>query len=330
MAVVIDSDSVPEEDRLEYWSTELSRTFINPVQLQFAAGVAFRRKLLAHSLNQVKVFRLTGAASVMARTPETISAFDGDYLSLMIQLRGHCSQAQGGRSAQLVAGDATSHDSSEPFVVRSPAPFEVLIFAFPKVLLRPHVEEVCGQTAVRISSDSGAGSVALPFLRRVGDALQDSAIAEDDVNISESVVHLIKALYLRPPAARGGPRQPQRHSGDIMRRIRSSIEERLGDPGLSPETIAELNYVSTSYLHRLFGKHEGMSMGAWVRATRLRRCRRDLMDPSLADRRIIDIASDWGFPTASHFSRAFRNEFGCSPRELRRGLRHPTVDDGGA
>jgi AraC-like DNA-binding protein len=105
-----------------------------------------------------------------------------------------------------------------------------------------------------------------------------------------------------------------------MQGIRASIEEHLGDPEITPEMIAKINFVSTSYLHKLFHKYEGVSMGSWVRAVRLRRCHRDLTDPALADRKIIEIASDWGFPTASHFSRAFRSTYGYSPRELRRNL----------
>ena len=110
-----------------------------------------------------------------------------------------------------------------------------------------------------------------------------------------------------------------------MRDIQNSIENHLGDPDLSPEMIARVNYVSTSYLHKLFQKHEGMSMGAWVRAVRLQRCYRDLSDPAQTRRAITDIAGGWGFLSASHFSRAFRDEFGCSPRELRRGTLSETV-----
>jgi AraC-like DNA-binding protein len=317
VAVVIDSDAVPEEDRQEYWSTQVARTFFNPVQLTFTSSRPVRRQLHAHALGNVQVFRITGGPSVMARTPQTIAAFDAGYLSLMVQLRGRSWQAQDGRDARIAAGHAVSHDSSRPFVVRSYAPFELLIFAFPKVLLRPHMERVCSRTAVPVSGDDGVGRIAVPFLRQVADGLRDGAIAEDDVNVSESVVHLIKALYVRRPAP-ARQKQARANAEEIMRRIRSSIEQRIADPGLSPEEIARLNHVSTSYLHKLFSRYEGMSMGAWVRATRLRRCRRDLMDPSLAHRSITDIAADWGFATPSHFSRAFRSEFGCSPRDVRR------------
>jgi AraC-like DNA-binding protein len=210
-----------------------------------------------------------------------------------------------------------THDSSRPFVVRSFAPFELLIFAFPKVLLRPHMERVCSRTAVPVSGDDGVGRIAVPFLRQVADGLRDGAIAEDDVNVSESVLHLVKALYVQRPAVTKAA-QVRPSPEEIMSRIRASIEERIAEPDLSPETIARLNYISTSYLHKLFSKYEGMSMGAWLRATRLRRCRRDLLDPLLADHKIIDIAAAWGFSTPSHFSRAFRREFGCSPRDLRR------------
>jgi AraC-like DNA-binding protein len=45
---------------------------------------------------------------------------------------------------------------------------------------------------------------------------------------------------------------------------------------------------------------------------------RDLHDPALAERRVIDIALTWGFSSAAHFSRAFRRKYGLSPIEFRR------------
>jgi AraC-like DNA-binding protein len=319
MAVVIDSDAVPEHERVAYWTDQLARTFFNPIRVQPADRAGFRRRLLAHTLGPVQVFRLAGGPSAMSRTPETIAAFDPEYLSLAIQVRGRCWQGQGQQMSQLAPGDAASHDSSRPYAVRVDGPFELLIFAFPKALLRPHVDRVCSKAGVRIPGDSGAASVAVPFLQRVGDALDDGLIADGDVNVGESVLHLIKALYLArraPATATPARRAPE----EIMAQVRASIDARLGDPDLTPDAIARANFVSTSYLHKLFQRHEGTSVGAWVRAARLRRCRRDLMDPSLADRRIIEIAADWGFQTPSHFSRAFREEFGCSPRDVRRAL----------
>jgi AraC-like DNA-binding protein len=50
---------------------------------------------------------------------------------------------------------------------------------------------------------------------------------------------------------------------------------------------------------------------------RLERCRRDLLDPRLADRSIASIAFGWGFGDLSGFNRAFRAAFGATPREVR-------------
>lgn len=316
MAVLVDSDMVPEEERVSYWSSELARTFFPPV-VQPADRGPFQRRMLANSLGQIRVFQLSGTPSVMAHTAATIPAADSEFLSLMIQLRGCCRQTQSGRRSRIVPGEAVSHDSSRPYLLSFPDPFEILVFAVPKTLLRPHADRVCKKTGLPISAESGVASIAVPFLRQVAAALADGTICENDVNISESVLHLIKALHLENPPRRM-PTQPPMTPEQTMACIRSSIEERLGDPELSPEMIADLSYISTSYLHKLFRKHEGMSMGNWVRKARLGRCRRDLLDPSLADRTVMEIASGWGFPSASHFSRAFRAEFGCSPRELRR------------
>ncbi len=46
---------------------------------------------------------------------------------------------------------------------------------------------------------------------------------------------------------------------------------------------------------------------------RLEQCAKDLCDPRRAGERIAEIAFRWGFGDASHFSRAFRQQFGCAP-----------------
>lgn len=62
-------------------------------------------------------------------------------------------------------------------------------------------------------------------------------------------------------------------------------------------------------------------MSEWIRSERLERCRRDVLDPALAHQSIAAIATRWGLPELSHFSRLFRRAFDSSPREFRRGAR---------
>jgi AraC-like DNA-binding protein len=74
--------------------------------------------------------------------------------------------------------------------------------------------------------------------------------------------------------------------------------------------------ISTRYLHKLFaGEHRSVSQ--YVRGLRLERCRRDLLDPRLADRSVAAIAFGWGFGDLSGFNRAFKATFGATPRQVR-------------
>ena len=59
-------------------------------------------------------------------------------------------------------------------------------------------------------------------------------------------------------------------------------------------------------------------MSETIRTRRLERARRDLVDRSLSDESIHQIASRWGFVSKSHFSRAFRAAYGQSPSDFRR------------
>ncbi|MGE7859830.1 AraC family transcriptional regulator [Bacillus mobilis] len=78
---------------------------------------------------------------------------------------------------------------------------------------------------------------------------------------------------------------------------------------LTANEIAE--YVGYSVFHfcRVFSLCQGTPLMDYVRKKRLIQARGEL----LSNRKIIDIAFDYGFKTASGFSKAFRKEFGYSP-----------------
>src|SRR6266536_3404591 len=76
----------------------------------------------------------------------------------------------------------------------------------------------------------------------------------------------------------------------------------LGDRGLTPAAAARASYISVRQLHRLFAR-EGLSFAAWVHEQRLRRCRDDLADRSLAHLAIAEVATRYGV-TPSEFRQA--------------------------
>lgn len=100
----------------------------------------------------------------------------------------------------------------------------------------------------------------------------------------------------------------------LLERARRRIRRRLTEPQLSPEAICKDLGVSRSRLYRLFEPIGGIS--AYVRRQRLLAARHALLDP-LDVRPITLIAEQWSFTDASVFSRAFRKEFGISPKQAR-------------
>ena len=92
----------------------------------------------------------------------------------------------------------------------------------------------------------------------------------------------------------------------IARRIEQHPE---GDLGLG--TLAREAGLSRYYFLRVFGRLTGLTPHQYVLRTRLREA---ALRIAAGRGKILDIALDCGFGDVSNFNRAFRNEFGVSPR----------------
>jgi AraC-like DNA-binding protein len=316
--LLIDTAKVPACDRLDYWQQSADAAYL-PVQIRSPAREQFSARMWGYQLGPLGLFRIVATPNTMVRDSRQIAACDPECLHLSVVSRGRISAAQEGRTGVARIGDIISYDTSYPVVFEADQPYESFIVRIPRSLLGRQQAEIAGRTAIAISGVNGLPRAAVAFLRSLADGFRDGTItATDTPNMVDLVLDLVRGVYTLPAPV--PERTRLRSRSEVLLNVQSYIESRLGDPALGPEEIARAMFVSTRCLHKLF-ESEGTTVCRWIRASRLERCRRDLLDPAHDDETILAIASRWGLPGAQHFSRLFRSEYGCAPRDVRREAR---------
>jgi AraC family transcriptional regulator len=117
--------------------------------------------------------------------------------------------------------------------------------------------------------------------------------------------------------ATGVPSERARTPLNAEARIARTVREvdRHPDDDLTLGRLARLAGLSPYHFLRTFERVTGLTPHQYVLRTRLRLAATRLLAEQA---RVLDIALDCGFGDVSNFNRAFRTEFGVSPRVLRR------------
>jgi AraC-like DNA-binding protein len=247
------------------------------------------------------------------RTPREIARSTDEYFIVSIQTQGRGVVSQDGRDAHLSVGDFAIYDTTRPYVLRFDGDFEQIVLKLRGDQLRDVVRDTEKLTATAVSGKAGAGHLMIDMLRTLRDEV-DTLQPASAAAVASSVVHILVAGLQSLPACSGA--EPSALAAYHLMRIRQHIDERLHDPTLSVASVAAALGMSVGHLHRLF-KDEPMSPAHYLWSRRLEACSRDLLDPRRGKAPVAQIAFDRGFNDAAHFSRAFRERFGCSPREWR-------------
>lgn len=298
----------------EAFNAAVSRTFV-PLLAEPGEGTDFTGTIEHADLGPLSLSEVRAGAHTIRRTSRLIRAADPDFYKLNLQLEGRSVLTQDGRDTALGAGDLVIYDTTRPYGIRFDGPFRTLVLMFPRRLLPVSEASMRTLTGRRIAGDQGLGMLVGPFL--TGLARQAGGCAGTvGIRLSDAVLDMLTAALTHELDDAGhqphGPRQ-----GELLRRIKSYVDDQLANPDLDPTAIAEAHHISPRYLRKLF-EAEGDSVGRWIRTRRLERCRHDLGRPDLADRPVSAIAARWCLTDAAHFSRLFKATYGRSPREYRR------------
>jgi AraC-like DNA-binding protein len=310
MAVVHRADGLRGDERVDYWRTVLGETLVplDPV------GVPDR--VVTGDVGALGVGELTARTRGGARrTAAHVRRSAPDLYKIDVLAAGRGVIEQGGRHAALEPGDFTLVDLSRPaFWTMGPA--RVIALTFPVALLPLRRDDVARVAATRIRGDRGAGALASSVTRQLAGRLDDLG-GEDGARLGTAVLDLMTAgLAARLDRTDQLPADSRQRT--LLLRIRAFVEARLGDPDLSPGSIAAAHYISVRYLHKLFESEE-TTVAEWIRRRRLDRARRDLLDPARRHEPVGAIGARWGLTDAAQFSRLFRAAYGVPPARYRDG-----------
>jgi AraC-like DNA-binding protein len=272
---------------------------------------------IAHA-GQTDIFNVDVAWQSVSPVMQRPRFWNGEHLFVKIVRSGAMSVEQRGQTVTFGPGDIAVLDPLHMFNESFREPTRLAILRFPKAALRERglrhrFPTVCRPdsasadvAAVRefvLNLTSQAGKASEPLLERLGDQCLDLM----DVIVNE-----------RDSCA------SRRASVATMLRAKQVIARRIGDPDLSVVRIAEELNISTSCLTRAL-KANGLSPMRYAWSLRLEHATRMLAGAPQGA--IQAIAYQCGFASAAHFSRAFKERYGMTPRAYA-ASRKPATPDG--
>lgn len=220
----------------------------------------------------------------------------------LLVTNGHAVIEQHGRCAQLTNETFGWLDPDAPHQLTVERG-RVMILRFSRRHLRALHPLLDATPAVTHGLDGHRGEVlAGRLIREVLEAGPHLSSAQ----LSAAAASAISALGLCP--VRSATSRLERHVALAIDDVAALVH----DPALCAATLARRRGVSRRFLDQGFMTVIGMTVAEFIRTQRLDGAAHELAQG--ANLKMGEVGLRWGFTDASHFGRAFRQRFACSPR----------------
>jgi AraC-like DNA-binding protein len=245
------------------------------------------------------------------RTPANIARLSNEYITLTRPNAGRLEVDYGNARCVLEPGKLYLFNHAVPYFATPSGEYGTRSIAFPASALQQRGVKLDPVQFVQSASRQGV------LIGALADQLTTDFSQWNDHEfdvLSGQLLDLIALFYSRPGSA--GSNEESSVRAAHLQRALACIRANFGDSALSPAAVAAACGISVGYLHNLF-RSTGAGVEATIISERLEHSKQLLLSPRSAHLSIGTIAYMSGFTHPAHFSRAFRDRFGCSARELR-------------
>lgn len=287
---------------------------IEAMEFKPARPDAFMAELAGSDLGPLHIARLTCGRTTVERGAAQIAHKGASTYLLMLQVRGEAEVSHYGNTTTLAEGDFVLCDSGAPLKIRFSGDVETLILKVAASTLRdylPSPEGFCGRA---LRADEGLTAAAAAMALNLFGRLEAGLSLHYQDRVARQLLDIVATAYAL--AFDTSNARSSVVSGRCAA-VKLYIEQHLRDPELTPCGVAAGTKLSTRYLRMIFAS-ENETVSAYILRRRLEQCARQIADPAWRGHSMTEIAFGWGFNSAPHFTRTFRDRFGLPPREYRR------------
>jgi AraC-like DNA-binding protein len=292
---------------VDVWRDSQARSFLPfEARAETPADARFHARVERRAVGPLSIVDYECGCARGRRGPRQIADTDGDLIGFLTLRRGRMGLELDGGTMLAHAGDAVVWDSGAEGGFTAVTPIAKRTLVVPRDLLRATLPGFERALSRPLRAD---GPLAL--LRQFIDTLFELAGALQGAGQAAAVDG---ALALARGALTAQVPAPTDLRTTLILQVPRFVDAHLADPHLSPSMIARAHAVSTRTLYEAF-QDTGETPAALIRRRRLERCHAELSEPGHAS--VTEVALRWGFNDSSHFSRAFRQHFGLTPRDVR-------------
>ena len=274
----------------------------------------------------ISTHRSVGASTVTRRSWAQVRNSGSDVYLLWLPLRGTVTIAQNGQTTVAGPGSLALSSANEPLCITT-TPDDQHEHLSMQVLAPAHLvtralsepKRLCG---VSFPTTQGASRIASDLFT----SLYDEAEFMDRGSAEHLAISAMDAVFKWINNDECDAHRSIGIKEARLQRLLDYLELHYCDPELSTEKVAKACDISMRYLHYLL-KSKGKRFYDFLWQSRLNNAYEQLVDPTLARRTIAEIAFATGFKSSAHFSRAFRNHYALSPKQVRQGIPPPVGDD---
>ncbi|MFV3131915.1 helix-turn-helix domain-containing protein [Niveispirillum sp. KHB5.9] len=274
----------------------------------------FAAKLADSDLGPLRLARLTSTKTLIERGEAQIARRSPRSYLIILLIEGSGEISHYGNTIAFDEGDMVLCDSAAPLTLNFGADVEALLLRVGASTFKEHCpspESFCG---LALRGKSGLIATATAMTVSLFNEIEAELPGHYQERVARHLLDIIATAFtLALP-------QPSPQSSIVSGRhanVKLFIEQHLRDPELTPCMIASRMKLSQRYLRAIFA-NEQETVSAYILRHRLEQCARQIGDPAWAGHSITEIAFGWGFNSAPHFSRTFRDRFDMAPREYRR------------
>ncbi|MEM7730039.1 MAG: helix-turn-helix domain-containing protein [Pseudomonadota bacterium] len=321
---VFHTTKLAPELRFDAWRESIGVMFDTRIDPSIRAQ-DFDARVESVLLDGLMLTRVRSGGQKFDRRPDRIMADSIDHYMVQVFRGGQVDMTVGSKQVTGQTGAMVGFDLGT-ILDSENSEFDVVTAIIPRRRLEPHLRNSASLHGQVLDPSRGAARLAADYLETLC-AIGPDMTEDEAIPASDALVILLAAAFNQVPSSESDPPDWADHA--LLIRVKAEIAARLGDSALSAARLAGILGLSRSRLYKLFEPHGGVMH--IVREMRLRRALNDLVTPRGQRYQISEIAYRWGFTGPAQFARAFRNRYGCSPKEARReGLavaarRHSTM-----